>query len=179
MDINNVVTLKYLKVLVLTAERQSGFLRRRRGFAFRCFLPAGDLCVLLTSLLLLEKRNNEEIESLLILEGDIIFKQPAPLIKNRKHRHLEEGNTFALVEDEVLVDEGRLCGQAFIAGTQLLLQRVLHQMEVTKRQKLTFHSVHKVTLQNVSFPGSSQNLSLRIRHTSPMCRSLIVRVFWA
>lgn len=39
--------------------------------------------------------------------------------------HLEEGNAFALVEYEVLVDEGRLCCQAFVTSTQLLLQRVL------------------------------------------------------
>lgn len=41
-------------------------------------------------------------------------------------RHLKKGNTLALVEDEVLVDEGWLCGQAFITGTQLLLQRILN-----------------------------------------------------
>lgn len=43
--------------------------------------------------------------------------------------HLEEGNAFALVEDEVLVNEGRLCGHAFVTSAQLLFQRVLDTMK--------------------------------------------------
>lgn len=43
--------------------------------------------------------------------------------------HLEEGNSFALVEDEVLVNEGRLSGQAFVTGARLVLQRVLHTIK--------------------------------------------------
>lgn len=35
--------------------------------------------------------------------------------------HLEEGNPFALVEDEVLVHEGRLRGHALVAGAHLVL----------------------------------------------------------
>lgn len=50
--------------------------------------------------------------------------------------HLEEGNAFALVEDEVLVDEGRLGGHAFITSAQLVLQRVLHTMKRNKINKM-------------------------------------------
>lgn len=50
--------------------------------------------------------------------------------------HLEERNTFGLVEDEVLVDEGRLCGHALVAGDQLFLQRALHRTERTVSNKL-------------------------------------------
>ncbi len=51
------------------------------------------------------------------------------LILNIFAAHLEEGNAFALVEDEVLVNEGRLCGQTFVTSTQLVLQRVLNEEE--------------------------------------------------
>ena len=53
--------------------------------------------------------------------------------------HLEERNPFALVEDEVLIDEGRLCGHAFITGAQLFLQRALRRTQTSTHINITHH----------------------------------------
>ena len=50
--------------------------------------------------------------------------------------HLEERKAFALVEDEVLVDEGRLRGNAFITGARLVLQRVLNRTKRRNKVKM-------------------------------------------
>lgn len=52
--------IKRNKVSVLTAEWQSGFLRRRLRFVFRHFRPGWDLR-LLFAFLLLEKRNENKL----------------------------------------------------------------------------------------------------------------------
>lgn len=51
--------------------------------------------------------------------------------------HLEEGNALALVENEVVVGEGRLGGHAFVASAELILQRVLHTMKRSENKVIS------------------------------------------
>lgn len=115
-------------VLVLGAQRQSGLLRSGLDFVLGCFGLGRRLRLLLAAFLFLEEKKKPGYLNV------CSRWEPPPLIGWFAGAHLEERDPFALVEDEVLVDEGRFCGQTLVADADVVLQGILQTITVRRRK---------------------------------------------